>query len=148
MKEHVPMTLFRAIYTSRPFGFDDGMLTNILIDARRANQRDGITGALICRADIYLQWLEGPEDKVRQALARIADDDRHVEVKVHVAEPVAERMFAEWAMLHDPAATWIWSQSEVAAGAAERATPDEVTAFFMPLRSGGGARREEGARAS
>jgi Sensors of blue-light using FAD len=128
------MSVFRAIYTSRPFGFDASILHGILSEARRANLRDGITGALICRGDIYLQWLEGPEDKVRNTLERIKRDDRHVEVCLHVAEPVAERVFAEWAMLHDPAATWIWSQQEVAADAVERATPEEVTAFFMRLR--------------
>ena len=131
------MTLIRAIYSSRPFGFDSAILSGILMDARRANERDGITGALICRGDIYLQWLEGPETKVREALARIGRDDRHVEVRLHVAEPLAERVFGEWAMLHDPAATWIWSQEDVAAGAAERATPEEVTAFFLRLRAPG-----------
>jgi hypothetical protein len=127
------MDVFRAIYTSQPFGFDQSMLSGILMDARHANIRDGITGALICRADIYLQWLEGPEAQVRQALERIAHDDRHLEVKVHVAEPVAERAFGEWAMLHDPAATWIWTQTEVADGAVDRATPEEVTGFFLRL---------------
>jgi hypothetical protein len=130
------MSLFRAIYTSRPFGFDAGILSGVLIDARRANLRDGITGALICRADIYLQWLEGPEEQVRNALERIRRDDRHLEVTLHVAEPVPERMFAEWAMLHDPAASWIWSQDEIAGGAVERATPEEITDFFMRLRIG------------
>ena len=138
-KENVPMTLFRAIYTSRPFGFDEAALSGILMDARRANVRDGITGALICRADIYLQWLEGPEEQVRRALERIERDDRHLEVKVHVAETVSERMFGEWAMLHDPAATWIWSQSEIADGAVERATPAEITAFFTQLGGGSSA---------
>lgn len=127
------MSVFRAIYTSRPFGYDDSILAGILFDARRANTRDGITGALICRADIYLQWLEGPEDKVRQAIARIERDDRHVEVVVHVAETVPVRMFGDWAMRHDPAATWIWPQDEVADGAVDRATPAEVTAFFIRL---------------
>jgi hypothetical protein len=128
------MTLFRAVYSSRPFGFDQGILNGILVDARKANERDGITGALICRGDIYLQWLEGPEDTVRAALARIQCDDRHTEVTVHVKETVPERVFGAWSMLHDPAATWIWPQEAVAAGAAERATPAEVTAFFLRLR--------------
>ena len=128
------MTVFRAIYTSQPFGFDEGILGGILLDARRANLRDGVTGALICRADIYLQWLEGPEDLVRATLARIKRDDRHLEVTLHVAELVPERMFGQWAMLHDPAATWIWTQKEVAEGAAERATPEEITGFFLRLR--------------
>lgn len=128
------MTVFRAIYTSQPFGFDEGILGGILLDARRANLRDGVTGALICRADIYLQWLEGPEDLVRATLARIKRDDRHLEVTLHVAELVPERMFGQWAMLHDPAATWIWTQKEVADGAAERATPEEITDFFLRLK--------------
>ena len=128
------MDLFRAIYTSQPFGFDEAILSGILMDARRANVRDGITGALICRADIYLQWLEGPEEQVRKAVDRIRRDDRHHDVKVHVAEQVPDRMFAEWAMLHDPAATWFWSQRDVANGAADRASPQEITDFFMRLR--------------
>jgi hypothetical protein len=128
------MSLFRAIYTSRPFGFDESILDGILVDARRANARDGITGALICRADVYLQWLEGPEEQVRQAITRIKRDDRHLEVEVHVAESVSERMFPDWAMLHDPAATWIWSRQEVTDGAVERATPEEVVGFFLRLR--------------
>ena len=128
------MSLFRAIYTSRPFGFDTGILNGILLDARRANARNGVTGALICRADIYLQLLEGPEETVKNTLERIQRDDRHLEVKVHVAENVSGRMFGEWAMLHDPAASWIWPREEVAAGAVERATPQEIMAFFTRLR--------------
>lgn len=128
------MTMFRAVYSSRPFGFDAGVLNNILLDARRANARDGITGALICRNDIYLQWLEGPEDKVRAALARIERDDRHIDLVLHVASPVPARLFGDWAMLHDPAVSWIWSPEEVAAGAAARATPEEVEAIFIRLR--------------
>jgi hypothetical protein len=128
------MDVFRAIYTSQPFGYDSATLDGILMEARRANVRDGITGALICRADIYLQWLEGPEPEVRKTLERIERDDRHLDVKVHVAEHVAERAFGEWAMLHDPAATWIWSQSEIADGALERTTPEEITGFFLRLR--------------
>jgi len=96
------MSLFRAIYTSQPFGFDETILSSILMQARKANARDDITGALICRADIYLQWLEGPQDKVRDAIRRISHDDRHLEVTVHVAEPTDARVFGEWAMLHDP----------------------------------------------
>ena len=134
------MDLFRAIYTSQPFGFDQAVLSGILMDARRANARDGITGALICRADIYLQWLEGPEKQVKNVLERIERDDRHVEVKVHVAERVSARVFGEWEMLHDPAASWTWPQRDVANGAVDRATPEEIIGFFMRLRGRSGAR--------
>lgn len=127
------MTLFRAIYTSQPFGYDEAILSSILMQARKANARDDITGALICRADIYMQWLEGPENKVRDAIARIARDDRHLDVRVHVAEPANARVFGAWAMLHDPAQTWIWTQDEIADGALDAATPQEITDFFLRL---------------
>jgi len=44
--------LIQIIYSSQPFGFDEAMLSGILLDARRCNTRDGITGALVCRRDI------------------------------------------------------------------------------------------------
>ena len=61
--KHSTMTLFRAVYSSRPFGFDSAILNGILVDARRSNERDGITGALICRGDIYLPVARGPQRK-------------------------------------------------------------------------------------
>jgi hypothetical protein len=128
------MSVYRAIYSSRPFGFDSNTLNNILVHAQRANPSRGITGALICREDVYLQLLEGPEDEVRKALERIRRDDRHVEFQVHVEKTVPERMFGKWAMLHDPAVTWIWSQAEVEDDAIERTTEAEVEGFFEKLR--------------
>lgn len=128
------MSIYRAIYTSRPFGFDSGTLNSILVHARQANARVGLTGALICREDVYLQLLEGPEDEVKKAMERIKRDDRHLEVTVHMAQPVSGRMFASWAMLHDPAASWIWSRADVRDDAIERTTAAEVEGFFRQLR--------------
>lgn len=129
------MTLFRAVYTSRPFGFDSLVLSSILMNARRLNAKSDVTGALICRGDIYLQLLEGREENVRDTLERIKRDDRHVEMKLHLAETTSVRMFGEWAMHHDPAVSWIWSQTEVNNGAVDRATPEEIRAFFLQLHS-------------
>ena len=61
------MPITQIIYASRPFGFDAALLAGILMDARRCNARDGITGALICRDDLFLQLLEGPEEEVEAA---------------------------------------------------------------------------------
>lgn len=127
------MSVFRAIYSSRPFGFDSGTLNHILVHARRANPRVGITGALICRADVYLQLLEGPKDEVLKLAERIKRDDRHLEVMFHVQKPVSERLFGSWAMLHDPAATWIWSRAQVQDDAIQRTSAAEVEGFFHRL---------------
>ena len=127
--------LLQLTYASRPFGFDSAMLTGILFDARRCNARDGITGALICRDDLFLQLLEGPVDAVEATYARIRADDRHIEVRQLTRTLIADdaRMFAAWAMRDDPAASWVWSRAEVDAGAPGQASEEEVLAMFRRL---------------
>ncbi len=68
------MSLIQLIYACTPFGFDSPTLNQILSAARRNNARDQITGALICRADLYLQMLEGPRPAVTAAFDRILRD--------------------------------------------------------------------------
>lgn len=127
------MGLIHLIYASRPFGFDENMLNGILADARRNNPRHDITGALICRADIYLQLLEGPEAAIQAAYARIAVDDRHMDLVKLRQTPITRRLFPDWAMRDDPARSWMWTQAQVSDGAAARATPDEALAVFTRL---------------
>jgi len=126
--------LSQLIYHSQPFGYDAPTLSNILLDARRCNDRDGITGALVCRHDIYLQLLEGPTAQVEAAYARILEDDRHAGVTQLVKRPIATRTFADWAMLHDPAQSWMWSRAEMAEGALDQASATDVIGIFETLR--------------
>lgn len=124
------MELVQLIYASHPFGFDEGVLNGILSDARRCNSRDDITGALICRADVYLQMLEGPPSAIDSAFARIGEDDRHLDVRLLYRRVVAERLFPGWSMRDDPKHTWLWTREEVAAGALSRATDLELLSVF------------------
>lgn len=128
------MPLVQLTYASRPFGFDQSMLAGILLDARRCNTRDGITGALICRQDLFLQLLEGPEDAVDAAYQRIARDDRHIEVRRLTRRETQTRMFPGWAMRDDPARSWMWSMEDVANGAVARASEADVLDIFERLR--------------
>ena len=125
--------LIQVIYASQPFGYDEAMLAGILLDARKHNLRNGITGALVCRHDIYLQLLEGPAEQVNATVARIERDDRHVNLNVLLSEAIDTRMFGEWAMLHDPAKTVIWSDMEIADGIMDRVLPAEIKAVFASL---------------
>jgi hypothetical protein len=124
------MTIHQLIYMSEPFGFDDGILNGILSISRRNNVRDDITGALVCRRDIYLQLLEGPEDVVEAAFGRIVRDDRHLALKRLCVEAVPDRIFPAWAMRDDPAQSWLWTEAEVGAGAVTAAGPDELRDVF------------------
>jgi hypothetical protein len=127
------MALIQLIYASRPFGFDEAMLNGILIDARRCNQRDDITGALVCRADLYLQYLEGPEIAVAAAFTRIAGDNRHLDVTRLVYAPIMARLFPKWAMLDDPARSWMWTKEEVVDGALMRASAADIIGVFARI---------------
>jgi Sensors of blue-light using FAD len=120
----------QLIYTSRPFGFDDATLNGILLTARHFNKRDGITGALICRDDLFIQMLEGPRNLVTATYARILRDDRHVEVVGLWSGDTETRMFPNWDMRHDPFRSWMWSREQVAAGAVHTASADEIRAVF------------------
>ncbi len=127
------LDLFRIIYSSRPFGYDDAMLAGILLDARRCNNRDEVTGALICRRDVYLQFLEGPDKMVKAALDRIIADDRHTDVVVHLSKRAPRRLFGNWAMLHDPALSWLLPGKAQAPGDIERIRDTNVLAVFEAL---------------
>jgi hypothetical protein len=129
------MPITQIIYASRPFGFDAALLAGILMDARRCNTRDGITGALICRDDLFLQLLEGPDEVVDAAFGRIARDDRHVEVRCLSRRTLGDdaRLFPRWAMRDDPAKSWAWSRSEVDNGVLDHATQAEAVAIFEHL---------------
>ena len=132
--DHTPrMPMIQLIYASRPFDFDEGALAAILTVARSFNQRDGITGALICRADLFLQLLEGPEDLVDAAYRRIERDRRHLEVRLLSRRAVTDRLFPGWTMRNDPARSWMWDQEAVNGGAVERATAAEAVAIFERL---------------
>ena len=127
------MKLIRLIYASTPFGFDAGHLDDILTTSRTNNARDEVTGALVCRADLYLQWLEGPEAFVEALFARITADDRHQDIKLFAREAATDRLFPKWAMRDDPAKSWMWSFADVAGGAVERANASDITDIFTRI---------------
>ncbi len=120
----------QLIYRSEPFGFDSAMLAGILVDARRNNPRKAITGALICRHDLYLQLIEGPDEAIDALYAQISKDDRHLDVRLLLSETNGERLFPEWAMLDDQMPSIAWSVADVAKGALEAASPEELRGVF------------------
>jgi len=131
--EECSMRETQLIYASRPFGYDDLTLAGILARARRNNARNGITGALICREDLFLQLLEGPRDVVTSTYARILRDDRHVDVTTLLCRDIGSRLFPDWSMRHDPARSWMWTPEEVAQGAITKASDREILGIFERL---------------
>ena len=124
------MVLSRLIYCSQPFGYDQPMLNGILADARTYNPKNNITGALICREDIFLQLLEGPEDKILLTYNRILNDDRHLDIELLFQEPCDDRLFPSWSMKDDPAKTWFWTKDEIDAGILTSVSKNDLLGVF------------------
>ena len=127
------MSLMQLIYASTPFGFDNPTLNSILSASRRNNERDDITGALICRADLYLQLLEGPRSAVTSTFHRILGDDRHLNVSLISCADIQTRLFPKWRMRDDPARSWMWTQDQISDGALDAASATDVKAVFERL---------------
>ena len=124
------MALTQIVYSSKPFGFDASVLDDILTISRVRNSKADITGTLICRADMYLQLIEGPDAAIQATYQRITMDDRHVEINLLLSRAVTERLFPKWAMRDDPARSWMWDQQEIADGAIAAATQQDILAIF------------------
>lgn len=131
------MSLTQIIYSSKPFGFTASVLDDILTVSRARNARDDITGTLICRGDMYLQLIEGPDAAIAATYKRIIADDRHLEVDLLVSRPVSTRLFPKWAMRDDPARSWMWTQNEIAAGAIKSAGMADMLDIFKRLAAEG-----------
>lgn len=119
------------IYSSRPFGFDQNTLNGILVTSIDNNKKGHITGALICRADLYLQYLEGPTETIDETFDKIKQDDRHVEVKILKEGMHSKRLFPRWSMRDDPVRSWMWSREEVDKGALDKIDAEEAYSIFI-----------------
>ena len=131
MKVRTHSLIKQVIYVSRPVGFDDKTLHRILSQSSFNNEKNNITGALICRKDLYLQYLEGPAHKIDELYSKIKTDSRHKGVKLLEDTRSKRRLFSNWAMKGDPAKDWMWTKSEVADGILERLTKNDAMGFFV-----------------
>lgn len=90
--------MLQLVYISSVVGKPD--IGTILALSRRNNARDGITGLLYADGVRFLQALEGPQEMVEAAFARIHSDPRHRAVVVLSRRTVEMREFGPWQMAH------------------------------------------------
>jgi hypothetical protein len=92
----------RILYTSRSLCSTSEAKT-LLGEARVANARRDITGALYMADGRFLQYLEGQESEIDALLARIQRDPRHADCQVLDRRMISRRIYADWAMAWLPA---------------------------------------------
>jgi Sensors of blue-light using FAD len=92
--------IFQLIYFSeRPPESTLSVIEIICEDAFERNRADGVTGLLVYNHTMFLQFIEGPKDAVKNCYARIERDNRHsspVVIWEHFSE---ERTFPDGAAM-------------------------------------------------
>ncbi|GGA24077.1 BLUF domain-containing protein [Neptunicoccus cionae] len=71
---------------------------SILISSYRCNKRDDITGFLHREQDNFVQYLEGPKDKIDDLLHRLEKDWRHKGIEVLDEGTLSTRRLPDWQM--------------------------------------------------
>jgi len=95
------VSCFRLMYHSRDRLDPDNRqaeLSHLFTQARSANKRLSITGALLVSGGWFVQVLEGGESDVRTVFGRIQHDPRNDAVQLLSAGWVGERVFTHWSM--------------------------------------------------
>lgn len=89
------------VYTSQatfPLKRMPNVLPSIIAASRRNNLRNELTGVMFEHRGRFLQFLEGPQQKVLNTFERIAADSRHTNVEILFDSPIRERGCPNWAM--------------------------------------------------
>lgn len=91
--------LVEIVYMSRAQSpMSDRDLKALLVEARRNNERQGITGLLMYHHGSFLQLLEGEEQVITDVYDKIRRDPRHARVTQLYSHVLAERHFSDWSM--------------------------------------------------
>ena len=91
--------MIRLLYFSQASQkISDEQVQEILKSSWRHNPGLGITGVLVHGGDIFMQVLEGPEQKVLEQYVKILGDRRHNNCRIIHISPANERIFNNWSM--------------------------------------------------
>jgi len=95
--ESQPLQLL--VYVSQmtqPMAADE--LKELVAQALKKNESQGITGTLLVLNDHFVQFLEGAPEEIERLMVTIKADSRHERVEVILTEVVNRRHFADWGM--------------------------------------------------
>jgi len=73
-------------------------LDDIAISSKKNNKTLDITGILLGVEGYFLQYLEGPENNVRDLYKIICEDNRHQEIELRATGKIDRRIFREWSL--------------------------------------------------
>ena len=121
------------IYTSRPLDSNSSDIENILISSERNNPRAEVTGLLIFGSELYLQFLEGPENSVDATFNRIKSDKRHNEIRILKESKSDRRLFASWTMRPQDLELMMWTAEDIESGLVKKLNSKQALNVFKNL---------------
>jgi hypothetical protein len=83
---------------TRPLVEDD--LALLLEQSRHNNALFSVTGFLWSDGHRFMQVIEGPDASIAETYRRIADDDRHRDLRVLREDAIEDREFGDWSMAY------------------------------------------------
>lgn len=93
------MSLYRIVYHSKAaLSMKDSEIFSIVSKAQVNNKNLGITGLLLYIEDSFFQLLEGDEQTVKELYYKIAQDERHENVRPVLQGKIDSRDFSSWNM--------------------------------------------------
>jgi hypothetical protein len=94
-------SLISLTYASRSTeSFHEHEIPDLLQQVRIANAKQQITGMLLYIRGSFLQVLEGPPELVDAVFSKLLTDKRHTQVRLIATDPLPERAFEGWTMMH------------------------------------------------
>jgi hypothetical protein len=91
--------LTALVYVSRSsVNIDPVLLDEIATTGERNNQHRQITGLLLSKFGLFMQYLEGPTAAVERLLAHVGNDIRHHSLMVLHQSNCETRLFPDWGM--------------------------------------------------
>ena len=118
------------IYVSKPVGFNEKNIKNILETSNINNKKNKVTGCLIYRQDLYLQFLEGPQKELEFTYNKILSDKRHTDIHKLSENSTKRRLFTNWAMRGDPLMTSMWTHKDIKDGKVKKLNSNESLKLF------------------
>lgn len=96
---HGERIILRLTYVSR-YNTDNANIevARILEQAKRNNERNGITGVLVINENYFLQSIEGARPVVNGLLRELIKDDRHSSLQIVECCEVEQRRWDKWSM--------------------------------------------------
>lgn len=90
----------KAIIYKSKATLKDINLDELIAQSRLFNQKVGVTGVLITNYRGFIQYIEGPQDKIDTLYASIKKDSRHKEVTTIAEKYIDQRVYSQWSMGH------------------------------------------------